>query len=195
MISTKNRSSFLFISLINNLRKRIGLYFLSDWTLIKNKSFKNNLKKNSPSIISIPKNYLHLKLRDEIKSSWFFLGIRHEEEKNNIYGYISINNASFKQGRVMPPTRIRWRIIHVSKKGNLNLILEKMTKYENIKNIYLFKIPFFTALNKIHNKVKGELKILIDKKTNPKIKWKLYNQLFLLLALLHLDLLYLQQKN
>ena len=164
--------------MINNLRKRIGLYFLSDWTLIKNKSFKNNLKKNSPSIISIPKNYLHLKLRDEIKSSWFFLGIRHEEEKNNIYGYISINNASFKQGRVMPPTRIRWRIIHVSKKGNLNLILEKMTKYENIKNIYLFKIPFFTALNKIHNKVKGELKILIDKKTNPKIKWKLYNQIF-----------------
>ena len=78
----------------------------------------------------------------------------------------------------MPPTRIRWRIIHISKKGNLNLILEEMTKFENIKDIFLFKIPFFYAVNKIHNKVSGETKILIDEKTKFKSKWKLYNKLF-----------------
>lgn len=175
----RNYQSTLFLSILNNLRKRIGLYFLCDWDLIKNKSFKDNfLKKNSLSIISIPRNYIHLKLRDKIKNSWFFLGIRHEEKKNNIYGYISINNSTFKQGRVMPPTRIRWRIIHISKEANLNLILEEMTNHENIKNLYLFKIPFFTAIKKIHKKVSGESKILIDKRTKPKIKWKIYNQLF-----------------
>ena len=48
----------------------------------------------------------------------------------------------------MPPTRIRWRIIHISKEANLNLILEEMTNHENIKNLYLFKIPFLPQLKK-----------------------------------------------
>ena len=179
MITKKNSQSILFFSVLNFFRKRIGLYFLNDWDLMNNKSCKENfLKKDTPSIISLPRNYIHLKLRDKIKNSWFFLGIRHEEKQNNIYGYVTINNSTFKQGRVMPPTRIRWRIIHVSKNGNLNLILEEMTKHENIKNIYLFKIPFFTAIRKIHKRVSGESKILIEKKTKPKIKWKIYNQLF-----------------
>ena len=179
MIKKNNSQSILFFSILNNLRKRIGLYFLSDWELMNNKSCKKNfLNKDTPLIISLPRNYIHLQLRDKIKNSWFFLGIRHEEKQNNIYGYVTINNSIFKQGRVMPPTRIRWRIIHVSKNGNLNLILEEMTKHENIKNIYLFKIPFFTAIRKIHKRVSGESKILIEKKTKPKIKWKIYNQLF-----------------
>ena len=179
MISTKKRKGFLFKSLINKLRKILGLYFLNDWELIKNKSFKNNfLKVNSHSNIVTHKNYVHLKLKYKFKNSWFFLGIRHEENNNNIFGYITINNSTFKQGRILPPTRIRWRIIHISKKGDLNLILEDMLEFENIKDIFLFKIPFFNAVNKIKRKISGETNLLVDEKTKFKSKWKLYNKLF-----------------
>ena len=73
MISTKKRKGFLYKSLINKLRKILGLYFLNDWELIKNKSFKNNfLKVDSHSNIITHKNYIHLKLKDKFKNSWFF---------------------------------------------------------------------------------------------------------------------------
>ena len=78
----------------------------------------------------------------------------------------------------MPSTRIRWRIIYFSKKVNLTLLLKNIDSPIIFKNIYLFKIPFWFAKDRIIRKIKNNTPLLLTDKTNFSSYWKIYNKLF-----------------
>ena len=95
------------------IKNTLGVYTISDWVPIKQ-------EKNSKCLVLNNKN---------ISNNWFLLGIRHSETDKKVYGYLKINNSYFFQGRELGSTRLRWRIIHISKAGLIKLYLENIMSW------------------------------------------------------------------
>lgn len=144
------------------IKNTLGVYTISDWVPIKQ-------EKNSKCLVLNNKN---------ISNNWFLLGIRHSETDKKVYGYLKINNSYFFQGRELGSTRLRWRIIHISKAGLIKLYLENIKNLNSIEDIFFIRIPFFEAIRRINYRISKQAFIFIQKKLEFKYKWKVYNRLF-----------------
>ena len=162
------KSFYLFKKNFNRIKRLMGFYSIQDWEPSSEKNNKNQQKYRT---------YFSLKFRVP-KNSWFLLGVLHHKESKKVYGFIQINNSTFKQGRVMNATRLRWRIIRISQEGIIKLFFENIENHQLIKQIFLIKIPLFEVIKKINHKISREASILIKDKTNLVKKWKIYNKLF-----------------
>ena len=166
------------IPFFNYLTKLFSLYFIDSWNYSLNPNTGNNSKIIKGHLYKFEKKFIYIKLNGSKVSGWYFLGICHLGDNNNLVGYIKPDNSSIKQGRRMPSTRIRWRIIYFPKKVNLTLLLKNIDSPIIFKNIYLFKIPFCFAKNRIIRKIKNDTPLLLSDKSNFTSYWKIYNNLF-----------------
>ena len=156
----------------------MGLYYIDSWDFALNHKTGKDSKLIKGHLYNFDKKFTYIKLNRIKVSGWYFLGICHLGDNNNLVGYVKSDNSSLKQGRKMPSTRIRWRIIYFSKKVNLTLLLKNIDSPIIFKNIYLFKIPFWFAKDRIIRKIKNNTPLLLTDKTNFSSYWKIYNKLF-----------------
>ena len=125
MLFLNNQKSFyLFKKNFNRLRRLIGIYSIQDWEPSSEKNNNNQQKYRT---------YFNLKIRVP-KNSWFLLGVLHHKESKKVYGFIQINNSTFKQGREMNANRLRWRIIRISQEGIIKLFFENIENHQIIND-------------------------------------------------------------
>ena len=165
-------------SILKYFFKLLGLYFIDSWEYSFESESKNNHKLIKNNLYKFNKKYIYLKLKNFYFSGWYFLGICHLGDNNNLIGYVESNNLSSRQGRKIPSTRIRWRIIYLPKKVNLKILLNNIDYPIIFKNIYLFKIPFWFAKIKIIRKINNNIPLLVSDSPSFCKYWKIYNKLF-----------------
>ena len=113
IINFAKKSSFF-----NYLTKLMGLYFIDSWDFALNHKTGKDSKLIKGHLYNFDKKFTYIKLNRIKVSGWYFLGICHLGDNNNLVGYVKSDNSSLKQGRKMPSTRIRWRIIYLPNKLN-----------------------------------------------------------------------------
>ena len=157
--------------------KKLRFYFIDSWDFAFKEYSEENIKLIKGNSYKISKKFTHIKLKEQKISGWYFLGICHLGDNNNLVSYVKTGNSIYRPVRKMPSTRIRWRILYLPKKVNLTLLFKNIEAPIIFKNIFLFRIPFWFAKRKIIKKIRNETPLLISDKTNFSNYWKIYNKL------------------
>ncbi len=165
-------------SILKYVFKLLGFYFIDSWEYSFESESKNNHKLIKNNLYKFNKKFIYLNLNNFHISGWYFLGICHLGDNNNLIGYVESNNSSLRQGRKIPSTRIRWRIVYLPKKVNLKILLNNIDYPIIFKNIYFFKIPFWFAKRKIIRKINNNTPLLVSDTTSFCRYWKIYNKFF-----------------
>ena len=120
--------SKFFISKNNFIIKRNSNYYSSDY-LTKNKS-------KTISLIS----------KNKLSTGWYLWGFKQISNNKRCYSFLNIGIYGFKQGRIMSPGKIRWRVVHFKRKDFCNIEIHGI---ENPLKTYNFF--FIRTLLRVNN--------------------------------------------
>lgn len=161
------------------IKKIFGIYSLQDWKW----SYEDNPQECSycekGRLIPFKNNSINLFLPEIIKSGWYLFGIRHKGNNNRCCGFFKNGPNGYIQGRPMYPLRLRWRIVKINVKNDLNLKLVNIEDELLIENLFFFKIPSSYAFRRIETRITNLCSINLLKKIKKKKSnlWKIYNKL------------------
>ena len=173
----KFRKRKSFLKFFNFIGEFYRLYINPKWEYSYDSSLINNSQLIIGNLYEFKSRKIFLSLNGLKLSGWYLLGVRHLGENNNLICHLKSSNLFFKQGRRMASTRIRWRIIHLPNKEKFCIKFININKPIIFKNIYLFKIPYLDAKNRVFKKVLNESPLLVSSKTNFPKYWRIYNKL------------------
>ena len=149
------------------------LWELSDSTLLKlgaRTKFDNKCFKKSTT------NKLKIKSVRKVSKGWYLFIFRYSEPDQNLK--ISISNCvnfSFSQEMLISPNKRKFRIIRISRKENLNIVLYGLCDFITINNLEIFKIPIIFIPFIFKRDLKLNRLLSNSFLTLPKL-WKQYNK-------------------
>ena len=114
-----------------NLRKiLLNLFSIFDksfWFLEDENHHKKGLVEFAKSIYPIDEK-ITLSTITTLNKGWYLYGIKYFGNNKFVIGNIYLNKSEFNQGRPMNSGKYRWRIIRISSKKHLKLILNNIRK-------------------------------------------------------------------
>ena len=170
-------------NLISKIRTYIGIISLRDWkfSLESNNPIRfNKLDLSVLPIITDKENLIWFKPIFQLHRGWYLLCIRHSGNNRKPFATIYNNSSSYKQGRVISPSRRRWRVIRITNNNSdLSLRFDSVVNPIYINQLLLFPIPSFLAWKKIKYRYKHFYSNVNVKKYPIVFLWKKYNSMLL----------------
>ena len=163
-----------------NLRKIfLNLFSIFDKSFwyVEDLNFDKKVLFQFPKSIAPFKEKITLSTINTLNKGWYLYGIKYFGNNKFVIGNIYLNKSEFNQGRAMNSGKYRWRIIRISSKKNLKLILNNISEEICIKNIWLIKLPGFEAWRRIYKKVFSVKGKNYSEKQKKNV-WLDYNRIF-----------------
>ena len=121
--------------------------------------------------------------KEKLESGWYLWGFKQISNNKKCYSFLINGIFGFKQGRIMSPGKIRWRVVHLKKKDFCKIKICGIEK--PLRNYYFFFIRTFPldAWRRIFSRC-GIIDVgtnihYINLSNKKRILWKKYNNILL----------------
>ena len=158
--------------------------FLKFFNLNKFLITKDNfiITKNKIQTQKEPKS-IDLISKEKLKSGWYLWGFKQISNNKKCYSFLINGIFGFKQGRVMSPGKIRWRVVHLKKNDFCTIKICGIEKPLSSYFFFFLRIFPIDAWRRIFSRCsiiqKKMNKDYLNVKNKKRILWKKYNNILL----------------